>query len=73
MTPKEKAKHLYDKFIGLTRQWDDYNGYFDVPEDAKECAIFCTIEVLDSHQFWGTEQLESIEYWQQVKKEIELL
>jgi hypothetical protein len=66
MTPKEKAKELYDKYCNM-ESWCD---------DAKECALIAVDEILLS-QF----QFDMISiyrtpfnhYWQEVKTEIEKL
>jgi hypothetical protein len=59
MKPKEKAKELVGKFLDYT------------DKNAKQCAIICADEFIKSeknhcHQGW-------VEYYQQVKTEIENL
>jgi hypothetical protein len=61
MTPKEKAEDLYNTYIDYTQ--GDYN--------CKQCALIAVDEILYIIQnlyFMGT-----VEYWQEVKKEIEKL
>ena len=65
MTPKEKAKELVDKYfylfsVELENTIADY--------EAKECALIAVDEILDAV---GTNY--SINYWQEVKQEIEKL
>ena len=66
MTPKEKANELVEKYISLM----DY--YFR--QDAKQFAIVAVNEIInavDWHEF-ETPNTE-LDYWQQVKQEIENL
>jgi hypothetical protein len=64
MTPKDKAKELVDKFtvVGLQQR-----------NEGIQCALICVDKILEvlssksvSNEFW-------IMYYQQVKKEIELI
>ena len=66
MTPKEKAQELVAK---MTRPInDDY--YVDFNYYSKECALIAVEEILNS----GKDVDEFCDsYWQEVKKEIELL
>jgi len=63
-SPQEKAKELIDLFYYPTLRWALIH--------AKECAIKCVDEILneiDWHDFETPN--EQINYWQQVKQEIE--
>lgn len=60
MTPKEKAEELVQKFIYRTKD------YVEI-EDAKNCATILVDDILDMCS------KSTIEYWQQVKEEIENL
>jgi hypothetical protein len=61
MTPKEKAQELFDKYFEVT------NNYYQ----AKQCALIAVDEILDTIKWCiGDSQ---VEYWQEVKKEIEAL
>ena len=63
MTPKEKANELVDKFIQTNG-----NAFF-----AKECALIAVDECLVAVESdWGFMQ-RRIEFWQQVKQEIQKL
>ena len=64
MTPKEKAKELVDKF---------YPMFSNSARDAltKQCALIAVdqiLEVIQNLYFMGT-----VDYWQEVKQEIEKL
>jgi len=68
MTPKEKAIELYEHY------WSVY--YADLAEDftidyidniSKKCALICVNEIIDSCRYFY------IEFWKEVKQEIEKL
>jgi hypothetical protein len=64
MTPKEKAKQLVEAFTFNCRECDN----------AKQYALICVDEiliVLENKRVFRV--FESIEYWQEVKNEIETL
>ncbi len=71
MTAKEKAKELVEKF--------EYNGVFidDIrmnEEDAKQCALICIDEILESHyKVLVGVMPKTYDYWTEVKQEIEKL
>ena len=76
MTPKQKAKELVDKFtdyeIEIGGQHDGY--LFMQIHDAKQCALICVDEimhVIDWHEFETPN--EELNYWNQVKEEIQKL
>jgi hypothetical protein len=68
MTPKEKAKELYFKMY-------DVYGYDDYHLRAKKCALISVDEILDDDMYGMEEEHfeKRINYWEEVKKEIELL
>jgi hypothetical protein len=68
MTPKEKAKELIDKFIEHTQEWDELDGYVNDIYKAKKCALIAVDTVL-----WMASHYATIEYWQEVKQEIQAL
>jgi len=85
MEAKEKAKQLIDKFKPLVTTWDCY---WDIPrnenlvkQDAKKCASIAVDEIMQEVTIgrkleWINERKEGkeyIEYWEQVKAEIELV
>jgi hypothetical protein len=89
MTPKEKAQELYNKFWILTPQpfierveyynesklifndWDkDWTNKY-----AKECALIAVDEIMSALTYlpYGLNYLNQINYWDEVKQEIEAL
>jgi hypothetical protein len=75
MTPKEKAKEFVDRFV--IHQNDDYP---DSDEDyhAKQCALICVNEIIKEHCHESEHkdplaQDRWIDYWQEVKQEINKL
>ena len=67
MTPKEKAIELYDKFIFPCWECDEF-------DRAKQCALIAVDEIvnaIDWHKFETPNK--ELEYWRQVKQEIEKL
>jgi hypothetical protein len=68
MTPKEKAIELTDSFYVLL----DGNVTF---EQVKQCALIAVEEILDEIQPFelAWEYQSKIEFWQEVKQEIEKL
>jgi hypothetical protein len=63
MTQKEKAKELVSKYIHLAKQTSGANGTL---YNSKQCALIAVDEII-----WllNNNQID-IDYWQQVKKEI---
>lgn len=76
MTPKEKAKELYNKF-----DFEKFNGNDDFTftdgydYEIKQCALICVDEYLLFHDslFYMAKESLAYKYWEDVKKEIELL
>jgi len=60
MTPKEKADELVNKYNYLLST-HIFNGTFDI---SKQCALIAVDEIINE---------EETDYWEAVKKEIELL
>ena len=65
MTPKEKAKELFDKYAMYLRSNLMYDE--EAYEDAKVCALIAVDEILE-HSYQVMKP-----FWQEVKQEIELL
>jgi hypothetical protein len=63
MTPKEKAKELFDKFYLQTEYYINCGCEFL----AKENALICVDEILEFH-----DRID-VKYWKEVKQEIEKL
>ena len=75
MTPKEKSEELVRKYytFGLNNPAQSFSWY-----ECKECALIAVDEIIseleDVKNFTGNKlSLKMINYWQEVKKEIELL
>ena len=66
MTPKEKAKELFDKYAMYLRANLMYDE--EAIEDAKQCALITVDEVLG---YMGADR--GYIFWQEVKQEIEKL
>jgi hypothetical protein len=67
MSPKEKAKELKDKYMNV--KWQIYL------DDAQQCALIAVNEIIQ--QLTPIEKApnnkSAFQYWNEVKKEIELL
>ena len=66
MTPKEKAKELFEKMLYC------YQGHID-EYTAKQCALIAVNEVIEAlhENTWQNRLI--INYWQEVKHELEKL
>ena len=78
MTPKEKAKELVNKFIRPTRLYDEILGWEDYIPSAKQCALIAVDEIINARpttdgMIIGDTQTRplTINYWEEVKQEIE--
>ena len=73
MTPKEKAKQLFDKFYYVK----DEQGFHSVNKyRAKQCALIAVNEILDFMLIelkWDEKYNGNVIYWKEVKQEIEKL
>lgn len=79
MTPKEKAEELVNKMYHTDDT--DYTDYVMTFAHAQQCALIAVDEILEtldsppirtgneSHMLWKA----TVDYWQQVKQEIEKL
>jgi hypothetical protein len=74
MKPKEKAQELIKKFSFNTRCFSETKGWEDSFFDAKECALIAVDEILSLNVFeYTSDWSNTIEYWQEVKQEINKL
>jgi len=76
MTPKEKARLLIDRFNHFDESY--YHESFKDTDLGKQCALILVDEMINvfNPENWGLEMdnaFEGLKYWQEVKKEIELL
>jgi hypothetical protein len=71
MTPKEKAKELYDKMFLIIEN----KGMYDDLYNAKQCALIVADEILKAVDNQDETYLmkHSVNYWAEVKQEIEKL
>jgi hypothetical protein len=74
MTPKEKAEELFDRMHKEIYNKDMYNDLYR----AKQCAIVAVDEIIQGYEFDSLEInhkriIDSINFWDEVKQEIELL
>ena len=65
---KEKAKELVDKFYNVDVISADMMSSCGI--DAKQCALISVNEIIEL-DVWNCFNKEILEYWQEVKKEIE--
>ena len=78
MTPKEKAKELYEYFDQLFK---DHTRGVSVRDIAKQCAIKTVDEIIEALKEYddrnNTDELQNMDrdfvYWSKVKQEIEKL
>ena len=77
MTPKEKAKKLFDKYYIVCQE---YTEEIQCSIQAKECALIAVDEIIQQWEVidtyiadFGGKLNQSLKYWQEVKQEIEKL
>jgi len=77
MTPKEKSIELVDKFENIVPMIDGYYSYQEMIEEhfnkSKQCALIAVDLILDETIYYFNDDDIFIEYWQEVKQEIEKL
>jgi hypothetical protein len=66
MTAKEKANELVDKML-------NQQSYSEDLYDAKQCALVAVDEILNDCDASSPFEVDRIDFWQQVKTEIEKL
>jgi hypothetical protein len=77
MTPKEKAKNLYDEFHSVLPSYND-EGQLE-HELAKRCALIAVDEIIEQcefdviHDIGNERYIDKLNYWDEVKQEIEKL
>ena len=62
MTPKEKAKELYVKYAVM---------WHASTKDVKECALIAVNEIISIKLLWYQKDTKELDYWNDVKKEID--
>jgi hypothetical protein len=84
MTPKEKAIELVDEFKNIDIEYNDSiegNCFMTMTKsDAKQCALIAVDEIINSNPtsqlsdpFLGNRTYENVNYWKEVKQELEKL
>ena len=79
MTPKEKAKELFDKFYFVNSKsveliTGEYEMLFSLHEsDAKQCALIALDEIIEALELNTWQNTKQIEYYQEIKQELEKL
>lgn len=73
MTPKEKAKELFDKFCLAIQTEGNEFGYWTNTIQAKNCALIAVEELIKEKNKWENGSFYTSNYWDYVKKEIENL
>ena len=76
MTPKEKAIELVDKFTIPYYEWDGdgYNINWDETfKNRKQCALIAVDELIDTIDGFLEARIYALDYYKEVKQEIEKL
>ena len=75
MTPKEKAQELVDKMYGKTPVRDLIAQIEEDKQYAKQCALIAVDELIKIHYLLTTthDTSPSINYWKEVKQELDKL
>ena len=72
MTPKEKAEEIYDKCLNKIQGLEGIVWW----ESAKQCALIAVDEIILANPYSNTfknVEYSSMDYWKEVKQEIEKL
>ena len=71
LTPKEKAKELFDKFIPNTRIWNEEKKVWEYCiESAKRCALITVDEIIGIKLLWFQKDTKELDFWQEVREEL---
>ena len=79
MSPKEKAKEIFEKFQSIEDSKSYMGGQLLFTDEAKQCALIAVEEIEEALYQYGVKSMElqnmdsTFRYWQQVKTEIEKL
>lgn len=72
MTPKEKAKDIFDKFA-FEKTPEGYK-MFQTSNESKRCSLIVVNEIIDTIEYSSqADETSKIIYWDKVKEEIEKL
>lgn len=71
ISPKEKAEQLIKRFQPHSNFWDCYNDEPLEENHAKNCALICVEEIIESYNnSFESLSINSCEYWATVRTEI---
>ena len=70
MTPKEKAEELFNKMHNVEDPMGNYPMCFDT---AKQCALIAVDEIIEALSFHSWQNRNQIEYYEEIKHEIQKL
>jgi hypothetical protein len=78
MTPKEKAKELVKKFMSIDSDSEKFDGFKMGFFYAQRCALIAVDEIINGYEFdilyiEHKRIMDNINFWDEVKKEIEKL
>ena len=68
MTPKEKAKNIYEKFYIINAPF--HKTLIGLNDCTKACSLYCVSQIIEKH----IDDWDSVsDFWKQVKHEINIL
>ena len=70
LTPKEKAKELYDLFSKHAKYWDCYNDSPLEIDHTKQCVLIAVDEIISIKLLWFQKDTEHLDFWKEVKEEL---
>ena len=74
MTPKEKAQELVNKMFFSIVDRKNVRTLTDYWDEAKQCSLICVDEAVNICYLEGYDEEDGeVDYWQQVKQEIQKL
>lgn len=73
MTPKDKAEELIDKNYQIFLEDDDEHFIDTAKRISKQCALIAVNETIEAMKFNRWQNRNEIEFYQEVKQEIENL
>ena len=76
MKAKEKAEELINKFVEHTKVYHEVLGWEDYIDSAKKCALIAVDNIILANPHsnpFNTDVYSTMEYWLEVKQEIEKL
>lgn len=70
LTPKEKAKKLYELFSKHAKYWDCYNDSPLEIDHTKQCVLIAVNEIISIKLLWFQKDTKDIDFWKEVKQEL---